>query len=99
MTMQRWALYLMIGVSLVNANSAFAQVKPLSNEQIQQQIINNSIASYPGHCPCPYNQASNGSSCGKRSAWSRPGGYTPICYKRDVTKEMITQWRVMHKAS
>lgn len=40
----------------------------LTDEQVRQAIIRQSIASYPGNCPCPYNTASNGSRCGKRSA-------------------------------
>lgn len=33
-----------------------------------------------GSCDCPYDRASNGSRCGGRSAYSRPGGRSPICY-------------------
>jgi tetratricopeptide (TPR) repeat protein len=36
-----------------------------------------------GQCDCPYDMASNGSSCGGRSAYSRPGGREPICYAND----------------
>ncbi|MCJ8323301.1 MAG: SH3 domain-containing protein [Rhizobiales bacterium] len=36
---------------------------------------------YYGTCDCPYDRASNGSRCGGRSAYSRPGGRSPICYK------------------
>jgi len=50
----------------------------------KQQQIDESIASYPGSCPCPYSRASNGSKCGKRSAWSKPGGYEPLCYESDI---------------
>jgi hypothetical protein len=38
---------------------------------------------YGQGCPCPYDVAKNGSSCGKRSAYSRPGGDSPICYVGD----------------
>ncbi|WP_343463458.1 hypothetical protein [Pantoea sp.] len=65
----------------------------LTDEQVKQQIIDESIASYPGNCACPFNSARNGSSCGRRSAWSKAGGYAPICYKKEVTKAMIAQWR------
>lgn len=34
-----------------------------------------------GSCDCPYDITSNGQSCGGRSAWSRPGGRNPVCYK------------------
>ena len=73
-----------------------AQNSKLSDAQVKKAIIKESIAQYPGNCPCPYNTARNGTSCGKRSAYSRPGGYAPICYDRDVTKEMIREWRESH---
>lgn len=65
----------------------------LSDDEVKEAIISESISEYPGNCPCPYNYASNGSKCGKRSAWSKPGGYDPICYKNEVSKEMIEEWR------
>jgi hypothetical protein len=80
---------LTVAVALVMADVATA----LSDEEIAQQIIQASIASYPGNCPCPYNRAANGSKCGKRSAWTRAGGYSPICYPEEVTQEMIEDWR------
>ncbi|MFW5403344.1 hypothetical protein [Pectobacterium carotovorum] len=66
----------------------------ISDEQIKEQIIQESILSYSGNCPCTYNSARNGSKCGKRSAWSRAGGYSPICYKDEVTRKMIDDWRM-----
>lgn len=63
------------------------------DQQVKKQIVDESIAAYPGRCPCPYNSARNGSSCGGRSAWSKKGGYAPICYENEVTKEMVRQWR------
>lgn len=33
----------------------------LSDAEVKRQIIQESINSYPGNCPCPYNRASNGS--------------------------------------
>lgn len=65
----------------------------LTNEQIKQAIIQQSIASYPGNCPCPYNVARNGSRCGKRAAYSRVGGYAPLCYSEDVTDEMVRKYK------
>jgi hypothetical protein len=66
------------------------------DQQIFQNIINESIANYPGNCPCPYNSASNGSSCGRRSAYSKPGGYAPVCYPGDVTPAMISTYKHKH---
>jgi len=74
------------------------QNKPtLSNKEIKKLIIKTSIASYPGNCPCPYNAASNGSRCGRRSAWSRGGGYSIICYENEVTDQMINDWRIKNR--
>ena len=56
---------------------------------IVQRIIDDSIAGYPSSCPCPYNVDRGGRRCGKRSAYSKPGGYDPICYAGDVSKSMI----------
>ena len=67
--------------------------RSMTDEEIIQTIIYQSIASYPGTCACPYNRASNGSRCGKRSAYSRSGGYNTVCFKRDVTREMINDFR------
>jgi len=58
----------------------------------KRQMIQQSIQRYPGNCPCPYNRASNGSRCGGRSAWSRPGGRSPICYADDITDAMVRSW-------
>ncbi|MEO1444983.1 MAG: hypothetical protein AAFV46_01865 [Cyanobacteria bacterium J06635_11] len=34
-----------------------------------------------GTCDCPYDRNSRGERCGDRSAYSRPGGRSPICYQ------------------
>jgi hypothetical protein len=37
-----------------------------------------------GNCDCPYDIARDGSICGRRRAYSRSGGRSPICYPSDV---------------
>ncbi|WP_414624181.1 hypothetical protein [Calothrix sp. CCY 0018] len=37
-------------------------------------------AAVSGKCDCPYDTDSRGRSCGKRSAYSRPSGRSPVCY-------------------
>jgi hypothetical protein len=44
-------------------------------------------------CACPDDTARNGSACGGRSAYSRPGGASPLCYPSDVTAMMIESHR------
>lgn len=73
--------------------SVAARETKVTDSAIVQLLIDDSIAQYSGNCPCPYNAASNGSRCGKRSAYSRPGGYSPLCFKEDVTKAMVQEYR------
>lgn len=51
-----------------------------------QRAIRQSIAAYPGSCPCPYSTDRAGRRCGARSAYSRPGGARPLCYPSDVRR-------------
>jgi hypothetical protein len=91
--MRAGALGSLFAAALIAAPVPCAIADP-SDEEIKQQIIQESIASYPGNCPCPYNHAANGSKCGKRSAWSKAGGYAPICYPEEVTPQMIAERRL-----
>lgn len=91
-------LSLAMAMTLFWAGTTEAKTSKQSDDQIRQLIIENSIASYPGVCACPFNAARNGSSCGGRSAWSKQGGYAPVCYKKEVSKEMVEEWRNSHNA-
>lgn len=76
-------------LALVAAAFAAAPAIAQTDAQVRQRIIQQSIAAYPGPCPCPYSVMRNGRSCGGRSAYSRPGGYAPICYPRDVSQAEV----------
>jgi hypothetical protein len=65
----------------------------LSDTEIRLLLIRESIASYGGACPCPESRNSRGARCGGNSAYSRPGGTSPLCYPKDVTDAMIKQYR------
>jgi hypothetical protein len=73
-----------------------ASKKRLSDAQIKKILIDESIAAYSGNCPCPYNRASNGSRCGRRSAYDREGGAAPLCFAKDVSAEMVQGYRDAH---
>lgn len=79
------------------AKEGKSKKKAPSDAQIRQILIDESIAAYSGNCPCPYNTASNGSRCGRRSAYSREGGAAPLCYPKDVSKEMVQEYRDRHQ--
>lgn len=78
--------------------SAFAKTE-VSDVEIKQQMIRESIQSYPGRCPCPYNLASNGSRCGKRSAYSKPGGYAPLCFETDITEQRLDGYKKRNRVN
>jgi hypothetical protein len=69
------------------------------DSDVRQQIIQSSVNDYraTGHpCACPYNTARNGSRCGDRSAYIRPGGAAPVCYPKDITDQMVSDWKKQH---
>lgn len=61
---------------------SIAKSNALSDDQVRQRIIDDSVASYPGTCACPFNTARNGSSCGGRSAWSKAVGIHPFATRK-----------------
>jgi hypothetical protein len=65
----------------------------LSDAEIRHILIERSLATYSGNCPCPYNRDVAGRACGRRSAYSKPGGESPLCYPTDVTDEMVARFR------
>jgi hypothetical protein len=79
-------------VSVLALSTAWTQTRK-TDAQIKQDIIAASIAEYRGSCPCPYNRDRARRSCGKRSAYSRPGGATPLCYEKDVSQKMVDDYR------
>lgn len=64
-----------------------------TDDAIIQYVLSASRARYPGNCACPDDRDRAGKRCGGRSAYSRPGGYAPLCYPHDVTPEMIEKAR------
>jgi hypothetical protein len=77
------------------ASSVLAE-SPLSDQQIAAIAVKASRDAYyrTGHpCACPEDLARNGSRCGGRSAYSRPGGAEPYCYITDVPKDKIDAYR------
>ena len=74
--------------------SVWGQTKPTkTDDQVRQDMITASIASYKGSCPCPYSKDRAGHNCGARSAYSRPGGASPLCYAKDITQKMVDDYR------
>lgn len=47
----------------------------------QARMFEPARAPLVGTCDCPYDLMRNGRACGGRSAYSRPGGRSPVCYQ------------------
>ncbi len=69
---------------------------PLATAAIAKLLIAASISNYSGSCACPYQTDRGGRSCGRRSAYSRPGGFSPLCFTKDITPEMVAEYRRTH---
>ena len=68
----------------------------LTDAAIIALLIAASVAAYKAMgkpCACPSDTARNGSACGGRSAWSRAGGFKPLCFATDITPAMIAAYR------
>ena len=49
-----------------------------------EEMIKESIANYPGKCPCPYSIMSNGKKCGKEKPLILNQGMNSLCYISDI---------------
>ena len=96
------------GVSVLPAKAGLPQEEPaasdakrdveaaLTTAAIAAIIVQASRAQYHAGgrpCACPDDTMRNGRACGGRSAYSRPGGASPLCYPSDVTAAMIESYR------
>jgi len=83
-------LIVVVGASVVGAGGAGRR---MTDDEVRDMMISRSIATYSGSCPCPYNADRAGRSCGRRSAYSRAGGATPLCYRNDISARMVESYR------
>lgn len=78
----------------IGSLSCVAPADPvLTDAEIRQILIRRSLSGYRGSCPCPYNTDRAGRSCGRRSAYSRPGGASPLCFPADVSDAAVQAYR------
>lgn len=70
-----------------------SKIDVLSDAAIIARLIALDASSYSGNCRCPENTDRAGRRCGARSAHSRAGGYAPLCYPSDVSREAIMAFR------
>jgi hypothetical protein len=66
---------------IMTVEPSFTSLK--SDTAIIARLIAASARAIPVPAACPYDTDRAGCSCGGRSAYSRPGGYEPLCYPKD----------------
>lgn len=93
MSLSKFSSVIVVFLIVFSAPSALGEEAPLHDAEIRKAIIKQSIRSYSGSCPCPYNYDKGGRRCGGRSAYSRPGGASPLCYDYDVTDQRVQRFR------
>ncbi|MBZ8131675.1 hypothetical protein [Afifella sp. IM 167] len=91
----KYAGAFLITALLVARGGGAAQAQS-EDARIREIMIEQSITAYSGPCPCPYNVMRNGRRCGGFSAWSKPGGASPLCYPDDISAEMVAEFRRRH---
>jgi hypothetical protein len=84
---------LAIALLLIIASGASWGAQQMTDAQIRERLIQASIASYTGNCPCPYYMRRNGRRCGANSAYSKPGGAVLLCFPKDVPQVMVDAFR------
>lgn len=75
------------------AQSSAGRPSGPSDAEIRRILVRQSISRYSGSCPCPYNTDRAGRRCGRRSAYSKPGGASPLCYPGDVSDRTVEAYR------
>lgn len=93
MTTARPVVAVLAAVFAAAFASPVATPQQMSDAQVRQALVRESIASYSGSCPCPYSTDRAGRRCGGRSAYSRPGGAAPLCNPSDVTAAQVAAYR------
>ncbi len=112
MGIQKIAVALVLAVSLLvgagwvghalyqqglNVPLAEPRIAEATDDEIRELMIAESLAAYPGTCPCPYSSDRAGRQCGGRSAYSRPGGASPLCYTSDISDAAVAAYRASHQ--
>ena len=91
----RTTLLMVLGLALA---STAAQARGMSDAQVRQRIIRDSISSFHGACPCPYSRVRDRKGhlvkCGHSEYGSQ--GTDMRCYPRDVSDADVDAWRSDH---
>jgi hypothetical protein len=63
------------------------------DNRVRDAMIKESIRNFVGHCACPFHFKADGTICGVKSGYDLTNGQMPICYRTDITVEMVEEYR------
>src|SRR6476646_1370555 len=66
-----------------------------SDIAIRTAIVQQSISSYRGICPCPY----SGPTCQGHSTYENPGNQAVYCYTKDVPTAIVSSYQSTSRSS
>lgn len=85
---------LTLALCLFALPAAAAQDEWGDDNQVRDAMIKESIHSFvSSSCPCPFHYRPNGELCGTKSTYDQTNGKMPLCYRTDITVEMVEEHR------
>jgi hypothetical protein len=85
----KYALIILVLTAPVFAQATAKEMTDAECASIIAQANRDAYYRTGRRCACPEDLATDGSRCGKRSAYSKPGGARPYCSPEDVPKAEI----------
>lgn len=86
---------LLLALSLFAVHASAAPEEWADDNQVRDAMIKESIHSFvSSSCPCPFHYRPNGELCGTKSTYDQTNGKMPLCYRTDITVEMVEEHRV-----
>jgi len=82
---------IVLALAFVIANSAIAAA--MTDNEVRHAIVHESKVRYANICACPYAARSHAKICNAGSGMARHIEVAPVCYSKDVTEQMIRDWR------
>jgi hypothetical protein len=79
---------------LLLAGSALAG--DMSDGQVRERIVEESVAAHAGSCACPDDYDAIGHACGSRSAQVKAGGDKVVCYPHEISDQQVREYRARH---
>ena len=84
---------LLFCVTLLFSGVVAGAEEELTDQQVREILVRQSVSTFSGICPCPYSTDRAGRRCGSRSAYSKEEAADLLCFPRDVSDYMIERYR------